>query len=280
MALGFQAAYNGVKMLRRCATVGCLLLAGGAFAQEPRPSFEVASVKAAAPLGPFERTGPGSTPATGPGTADPSRFRFRRVPLAVIIGKAYGLRGYQISGPSWLAGTGAGASLYDVEAKIPTGASADDVNPMLQGLLEERFNLKFHRETREVAGWELVVGKSGFKLKESSLTPEAAFRSGKMMMGGPIPGGNRVRGAGNIAGLVFMLERWLDGTPVIDKTGLSGNYEFDFEFAPTTNPGQQEVTLPSLWTALQQDVGLQLVRQKLQIEVMAIDHVDKAPTEN
>jgi len=159
--------------------------AGLASGQQPNPSltFEVATVKAAAPPGSPDgkrmiRVGAQG----GPGTNDPGQIKYEFLSLRDLITRAYGVRNDQVSGPPFLA-----SERFDIVAKIAPGATKDDVKVMLQNLLKERFQLAVHRETKEMAVFELVVAKDGPKLKESAdqSDPEAAPRPGTPGEGGP-----------------------------------------------------------------------------------------------
>src|SRR5581483_221060 len=143
-----------------------LALAGAVQDAPPRPTFEVASIKAsvdtrnasAMPNMPraadvFQRMRPGSLNRKG------NTIILHEYSLLNLISAAYKVKPDQIDGPSWMSET-----LWDVDAKLPEGVSVDSANEMLQALLAERFGLKAHRETREVSGYDLVVGKSGPKL--------------------------------------------------------------------------------------------------------------------
>src|SRR5579863_5954307 len=133
-----------------------------AFAQSAAetPRFEVASVRPASAPARFNGSVSG-----GPGSSDPERITFSGVPMIRLLMSAYGIplgmgspvRRFgpfsdQISGPAWIE-----SDWYDINAKVPPGATQDQVNRMLQDLLAERFGLKLHHESREVSGYELVV---------------------------------------------------------------------------------------------------------------------------
>jgi len=140
-----------------------------AFAQAPRPAFEVASVKPASqkndPM--FARLA-GMVPLSLR-PADPGRLRITNRSLRAIVAAAWNVPSAQVSGPSWMEET-----FVDIEARIPEGQSSK-IAEMLQVLLEERFGLELHRESRIVSGYELVVAKGGSKLEpaqaEDDLTP-------------------------------------------------------------------------------------------------------------
>jgi uncharacterized protein (TIGR03435 family) len=119
---------------------------------EPAPQFEVATIRSSPPIsnGGFFRIG---TSRSG------STVEFGRQSLKQLIANAYGVKAFQVSGPEWM-----GKTLFDVQAKVPEGASPEQVLLMLQALLAERFGLKLHHESKDLPGWALVVAKSGAKL--------------------------------------------------------------------------------------------------------------------
>lgn len=190
----------------------------------------------------------------------------------------------------------------------PPGATREQFIVMLQNMLEERFNLKFHHESKEFSAYNLVLAKSGLKLKDSIPTdacsrgarpvggtcPEGVeYQSGiapskatqSSILNGPRDGGRLVSGTGTeISAFANMLESQLRGSVVIDKTGLTGHYDFRFEYAPPTLTGADanppdDTPLPSLFTALEHDLGLKLESTKTMLDVLVIDRIT-APTEN
>uniref|UniRef100_Q01YR3 Soil-associated protein, TIGR03435 family n=1 Tax=Solibacter usitatus (strain Ellin6076) TaxID=234267 RepID=Q01YR3_SOLUE len=273
-----------------------------AFAQSPQsPAFEVASVK----ISPAQ-TGRGSMRG-GPGTADPGRISFTNVTLFNVILRAYDLKAYQLSAPDWLS-----SQRYDVTAQVPAGVSKAECNSMLQTLLNERFHMVLHHETKELQGFELVTGRGGSKLKKSSESgvPSAPAPSGPPktdLAGYPeLPGPGLVMMEGAKAGAVFvfltaraqplsalveLLSREFQ-MPISDQTGLNGNFDFKMEFAPQPpgalpappspdrSPAPEEDAAPNLTTAVQQQLGLRLNSRKVPTDVLVVDRVGKVPTEN
>ena len=141
---------------------------------------------------------------------------------------------------------------------------------MLQALLAERFQLKFHSEAKEVSGYALLVAKNGPKLKPSP--PDAQ-------------GGMRMNTPGQTVAMTVtkwsmeQLARQFSGQtqqPVLDKTGLAGEYDFQLMFVPD---GASDTSAPELLTAIQEQLGLKLEPTKVPIEVLVIDHAEK-PSEN
>lgn len=297
-----------------------------AFGQTPEetPSFEVASVKPAAPQG----MGMVRVRASGgPGTPDPGQLNYENVSLKNILMNAYGVKGYQISGPKWLD-----SERFDIMAKIPKGATKEQFRLMLQNLLAERFKLTLHHETKDLPMYSLVVAKGGTKMKESvedestnapppppgsdgaamprmkvgadgmPQLPPGAGKNGMMMM---VMNG-RLRMVGNhrpISALTEMLGNQI-GFPVVDATGLTANYDFTLDFAPDgTNgpmgmmppaPPQHEIGGgggapvgvapeaggPTIFAAVQEQLGLKLEQKKGPVDLLVIDHLEKTPTEN
>lgn len=228
-----------------------LVLVCAAVAQQPDPqfTFEVASVKPAAPpeMGRIMMGSRG-----GPGTGDPTRFTGSNMSLTMLITMAYDLKPYQLSAPSWL-----NTERFDIAAKVPPGATRDQFRIMLQNLLAERFKLVVHRETKELPVFELVVGKGGPKFKESAdqtetvpsaapPPPQAPRQGGPIMVGRDgVPEGLAGRtmmmmspGRARMTAYKENME-WLAarlstsaGRPVLDGTGLKKKYDFTLTFAP------------------------------------------------
>lgn len=148
---------------------GCALAFGQATTSL---TFEVASVKPSAPVPPSGRVyfGP---PRGGPGTPDPGQITWTYATLRALLMTAYDVKGYQISGPAWLA-----SERYDIAAKVPAGATQEQVDVMWQNLLLERFGLRLHHESKEFKVEELVVAKGGPKLKETAQDPTAPLPPG------------------------------------------------------------------------------------------------------
>jgi uncharacterized protein (TIGR03435 family) len=187
----------------------------------------------------------------------------------------------------------------------------------VQGLLADRFKLTLHRETREMPVYALVVAKGGPRLKESATVPPDADQAGPKFAPGPPPGGGPGRGGLPVRGRGMMMGRGQltgqaapislltevlstqIGRTVIDRTGLKGVYDFSLKFTPDETQGlafrgpgdgpagagpvdappPPDPSGPSVFTALQEQLGLALESQKGPVEVLVIDHVEK-PSEN
>ncbi len=213
------------------------------------------------------------------------------------------------------------AAYFDIAARIPSGANQDDVRIMLQNLLAERFRLKLHHDTKEVSGYELVIAKTGPQLRESVRAPseqgdEAQHLSSRKMavdqdgflilpasakpnvVALPGKGGvSRVTASRmTMALLCGFLSRQLQ-RPVVDQTGLVGEYDFHLEFAqenlislefPTLpeagDPGsgipRASDPAPTLTKAVETQLGLRMEPKKVPVDVLVIDHIDRSPVEN
>lgn len=199
--------------------------------------------------------------------------------LRDLVMEAYHLRSYRI----FFAGSNAGPdeqenTFYDIAALAEGDHSptTDEFRQMLKSLLEDRFHLRVHRETREMAVYALVVAKGGPKFKQSA--PDAVAHS---LVG--VHGRNQ-----NVTATKATMESLADDIdngfgprePVIDRTGLTGTYDLNFEATPEyriNNNSQPEDI--SLFDAVQDQLGLKLESQKANIEVLVVDHIER-PSEN
>jgi len=266
---------------------GLPVLALAQAATAVRPEFEAATVKASRDNG---KAGVRGT--TG-------RLTLENVPLRVMISVAYKTRPSQIvGGPSWND-----SAAFDIQGKAAEAAGADTMLLMLQVLLEDRFHLKLHREIREGAVYELTVAKGGPRLKPSSdcvpFDPNHLPRQaspgdtqvnycGRMARGGDdsrrtldAKGVDIVPTIGLLLpSLTGFLSEALDRT-VINKTGLAGAFDFHLEWAPqrTADVPPDDSGAPSIFTAVQEQLGLRLDAGKGPVEFLVIDHADK-PSEN
>ena len=226
-----------------------LISATAAFAQTPAaPTFDVATVKPA--VMPTPQSMMAGKIKFGE-SIDGTRADYAMVNMEYLITKAYGVKTYQVSGPSWVQ-----SERYDIVAKLPEGATPDQVPEMLKALLAERFKLQVHHETKEHAVYALVVGKNGPKIKESAPeTPEPAdgektpanamrltpngdgrgmtVRSPMGNMKVSMGEGGNIHMTGSqmtIAAFIDMIGRFVD-KPVVDETGLKGKYDIEIEMS-------------------------------------------------
>ncbi len=248
-----------------------LLLAGG------QPAFEVASIRPAAP----QQQGKIMISMGG----DPSRVNYTNVSLKNVLMRAYEVRTYQIGGPSWID-----EDRFDIIAKIPDGATREQVPAMLRNLLAERFRMVVRRETKEQQVYGLVVGRGGAKLTraEDDGTPAA---KGMMMMSSD---GRLEARRSTLAAFTDMLSNLLD-RPVVDMTGLDGIYDITLEVSMEdlagmrklaggaavahAAPAPESAPAASIFTAIQQ-LGLRLEPRRAPIDFIVVEKAERVPTEN
>jgi len=277
------------------------------FGQPPvaRPEFEVASIQPSPP-DEFNRVGAGLH-------LDGSQVSFKFFSLDEYIMAAYRVKRYQISSPDWMA-----SARFDITAKLPAGGSAKDVAVMLQALLEDRFQIKMHHESKEFPVYGLVVAKGGLKMQESPTdSPAAPQNNGRQGLNSaavPRPGGvavdygngayytfadNKLEGRKmKASSIVNVLSAFMD-RPVVDMTNLKRNYDFVLELSPEdframsiraaiaagfALPPQaiqmaEAASGDSLSNALDK-LGLKLESRKAPLEVLVIDHAEKTPSDN
>jgi uncharacterized protein (TIGR03435 family) len=244
------------------AVVGVLAMAcaAGAPALAAQPAqggsaaeFEVASVRAVPP-------GHEGMTSVSPWGSD--LFVARNLSLRNLIALAYGGDERNIDGLADKVGDG----MFDVEARVEgqQKLNYEQMQPLLQNLLRERFHLAAHRGTRLEKGYALVVAKGGAKVKAA----KAAGGSPSI-----VPDGIYGRGIG-MDMLAGLLARPL-GAPVEDETGLRGSYDVALRYRTMD---ADDSSLPSIFTALQEQLGLKVVRAKVPVPVLIVDHVDAEPT--
>jgi uncharacterized protein (TIGR03435 family) len=254
-------------------------------------TFEVASIKPADPQ-PMGRISVGMS-------TDAGMLRYTNVSLKDCIRVAYRVKDFQVEGPDFI-----GDTRFNITAKLPEGASEKQVPEMLQALLADRFKLTLHRETKDHAIYALVADKGGAKLKPAEVpTGDAAPQPGSggrgggrgsMMMSMGPDGLHAKAASATLAGLGEMLSRFAD-RPIVDMTGIQGQYDFDLQFTPENmrgmpgggmhgGPGGPGGEAPAesggtIFDAVQK-YGLKLEPRKAPMEILIVDHMEKAPTEN
>ncbi len=268
-------------------------------------NFEVASIKPGAPPGSRVRVG---LMRGGPKSPDPGHFSCQNCTLMMLVTDAFNVRPSQVSGPPWMT-----TERFDMTAKIPLGSTEEQVLVMEQNLLAERFKMTFHREKKEMPVYELVVAKGGPKFKEAAkdaaaknddeILPkdkderpaayERTIHGYRMLMKS---GQVKIHADGESMQELASSLWSVAGRPVLDATGLTGEYEFTLTFAadipgargpaappangppvasaPEGDPG------PSLFTAVQEQLGLKLESKKGPVDSIVIDQLEKAPTGN
>jgi len=236
-----------------------------------RPEFEVASIK---PDNGQMNWRVGRPPGGGLVT--------RGITTKFLIGLAYNVKDFQIfDGPSWI-----GRETYSIDAKPGNNRKGpilslyltqrqkedDEWHLRIQSLLAERFQLRIHRETREEQVYSLIVAKNGPKFKESKFDESAVEK-------GLLPGLKMFQyqltgTSADIHLLTEELSRRL-GRNVIDQTGLDGEYDFNLRWAPDVAEGDSVPDGSSIFTAVQEQLGLKLESSKAPVDVIVIDHIEK-----
>jgi len=193
-------------------------------------------------------------------------FTMRNANLDVLIGWAFKVGGFAqpIEGkPAW-----ADSTYYEVAAKpegevVPT---YDQLRPMVQELLKDRLHLTYHMESSTAKGYALVIAKGGPKLTETKGAAKHAY----MMTG-------RLDAANASMSTVAELLAHAVGQAVVDETGLKGNYDLSIKYAPME---ATDSSLPSIFTAVEEQLWLKLETKTVPVEKFVIDHVERVPTEN
>ena len=232
---------------------GFVALAACALAQ---PAFEVASVKPADPNA-------NGTSIYG----SPGQLHMENFSLQDLIKQAFQVKDFSISGPSWLT-----SARFDVVAKRPSGSSRQQVGAMLQSLLADRFHMTWHRQTRVMPAYALLVDKKGLKLQPVEGEPEESGDSGPARL---------TAYHTTMSLFADSLSTQLD-RPVKDMTGLPGIYDIKLRWIPEgADPATLNLSLPtSIFTALQEIAGLKLEPRRLPIEILVVDHIERQPTGN
>jgi uncharacterized protein (TIGR03435 family) len=195
------------------------------------------------------------------------------VPLLFVIENAYRMMdGSRIAGlPEWAKGD---SVLYAIEARVSgddvpayTKLTRDEKFAMLQSVLAERFHMKAHTEPREMSAYTLLIAKNGPKLKEPAPNEPSSSQFGA-------PTGVVSWHNSPLTNLIWLLSREV-GRPVVDKTGLTGKYDFTLEYAPAARQAPEDAGKPSVFTALEEQIGLRLVPAKEPVDVLVIDSIEQ-----
>jgi len=266
-------------MYVKLAGVGLVVVVSFALAQtEPAalPEFEVASIKPGKP---------GARTTFGVGNGGASEVN---VTLKALLAFAYRLQEYQIlNGPGWV-----GSDRFNIEAKAADrNADPDQLRLMLQSLFADRFKLVLHRETRQSNIYVLVTAKGGPRIRVSldqisptvngPSAPGAGPNRGVMRMGGGSVIGNAVP----LSLFASLLSQRLD-RPVVDKTNLTGRFDIQLQWTPDVGenplspsgdplPPPTDISGPSIFGAIQEQLGLKLEAARGPVEVLILDQVEK-----
>lgn len=205
--------------------------------------------------------------------SDAGRITYTNVSLRDCLMAAYDAKDYQISGPDWIK-----TDRFDVVATAAGSVSDDALKLMLQKLLNARFQMTVHREKKELPVYAMVVSKTGTKLHETATPGRSTMR---------MNGGGMVFTSVTIAELIDDMSRLRVAEmdrPVVDNTGLKGRYDFSVNLFGT----QEEMMAAmnkgdfgsSIFTLIQEQLGLKLEPQKLPLDMVVIDKAERTPTEN
>jgi len=188
------------------------------------------------------------------------------VTLELLVELAFGVDENQISGADRL-----GNETYNIAVQPESGGavSYERLKPLLRQLLAERFRLATHDESKEVQGYALVVGKGGPKLEKNKGAQGQGMYHARGMSATGI----------TLDGLASMLARPA-GRPVVNRTGIEGSFDVKLSYADTRVPGSETSDLPSVFTAVQEQLGLKLEPQKVVRRVLVVDRCEQVPAEN
>jgi uncharacterized protein (TIGR03435 family) len=223
------------------------------------PSFEVATVK---PSSPDER---GSAIH-----AEGGRFRIKNQTLTTMLLFAYGVHAKQIvDAPAWLS-----TDRYDVDGVLDTEGepSLKQMQRIAQKLLTDRFQLKFHRELREMPVYAITVAKGGPKLEKSKGDPDALGDENDQSHGGEI-----TQSITNLSVSEFaLIIQFFTDRPVVDQTGLTGKWDFRWTWtADESRAAPDADAAPGMFTAIEEQLGLKLDAVKAPADVFVVDHIEK-----
>ena len=219
-------------------------------------AFEVASVRPDRDCANFSMSPDGSR-----------LFTVTQAPMAFLIELAYAVPDEQLAKePSWLR-----SKCYSISARAPGEGRLDskELTSMLRDLLSKRFHLASHSESRDVSGFGLVVSNKDLNLHTAEPGPSTGVIEAN---------GLRARNF-TMKSFASLLSRAM-GSTVIDQTGLTGKYDVDLSFARDIPSQETDSQLPSVFNALQEQLGLKLVAHRVTIKMMVVDHIDESPTAN
>ena len=230
------------------------------FALAAQPSFDVASIKLA-PAHPF-----GSRSVSK--NREETRLIYQGVSIRGLIADAYHVQQRQVSAPDWID-----TQIFDITATYSKEAGEKAIPEMLKSMLAERFGLKLHEETKDMPLYSIQPAKTGVKMKKAEADlGKFNTQSGKTAA--------HITAAASMSSLAEQLSGMLD-RPVVDQSGLEGDWVIDLQWTLDSSdaPGADSIA-PSIFTAMQEQLGLRLVAGKGPVRQLVVDHVEKLPTEN
>ena len=243
-----------------------LLCAGVGAAGQSSPEFEVATVKPTAAPTP-ENFRAGTARVAFNVVAD--RVDITGYTPLMLVTRAFRVEAPQVDAPA------SARQFFEVRAKMPEGATEDQIPEMLQALLAERFQLAYHRETREYRVTALTVGKDGVKLERLPDGTEAAVRSERLA--GDI---SRTTTIGPVSSMFAVMDSFGGFPQVVDQTGLDGMYTWVRYMPPAALGMTYQERVQESFRAMIEAAGLQLEERTVPRETIVIDHLEEMPTAN
>ena len=253
---------GSLPALTRAAALGLAVL-GLIQAQSPQPlAFEVASI----------RPGDPDPQSAGLQFLPSGSLVARNFPLELLIQEVYRVNAFQIVGlRQWTSDWK--TTRFDIQAKAGGPASRDQLKAMAQALLADRFQMRFHRETREVPVYALVPAKGGIKLQVARASGRPPGTGG---INSSVPMGRLFGNNVSMAHFVQILSEQQLDRPVVDRTNFTEPFDFKLEYAAMDRP---DAAGPAIFAAIQEQLGLRLDPLKASVEVLVIDHIER-PSEN
>jgi uncharacterized protein (TIGR03435 family) len=257
-----EALFMGIPI--RQAKIIAGLLFPLAVASPAGPAFEVAIVKPSAPPS-------GDLININIGTFRNGKLTFSNASLSDCLKFAYGIvSDSQLAGPDWIKSM---AVRFDIVAQTAPDTPREEVQLMLQALLSDHLKLALHHEQKELAYLALVPGKGGPRLPGAKAGP--ASPAGNITTGGHIASNQMT-----MAAMAMLLSRF-ERNIIIDQTGLRGPFEIKLDWAPAgTQEAVDPAAKPSIFTAVQEQLGLKLESRKGPLDVLVVDHAEKVPADN
>jgi uncharacterized protein (TIGR03435 family) len=230
------------------------------------PKYDVVSIKP-------NKTGSGSHGID----VNDGNFEATNVPIKTLILNAYEVKDSQVIGlPPWASSMNYDikAKVIDPDKKVFDAMTDDQSRMMLQPVLTDRFQLKFHREKKVLPVYELVVAKGGVKFKDSTVPDDGKTKGANGMGAGSMSVHNtELTSTGvRLSKLTSVLSNQL-GRVVVDKTGLTGKYDLELKWLPDNAAAAPDSPLPTLFTALQEQLGLKLESGKAEIDTFVVDQI-------
>ena len=245
-----------------------VLIPCAGFGQSPslRPEFEVADVK-------VNHSG---QPGVQGGFLPGGQLSVRNIPMKELIVQAYKAGGVS-GGPNWLD-----SERFDIVAKAPPNTAEDALRLMLQTLLAERFKLAIHREQKSTAVFALVAAKRGFKLQTAAGSGRPKCSPGQGAEGLNHTVCTNFTMADLAAALPTRIAPSFIDRPVVDLTGLKRTYDIQLDWVPRSPTGNTAdgAAGPTVFDALNKQLGLKLEERKLSMPVIVVEHIERVPSEN